>query len=212
MTINEILSNLKLSHAYCLVGGQLEIDQGIKQIVQFLKVPISEIWQSALLPMTIAESRQLIRWLGQTPLFGSRKIAIIPVDKIKNEAISALLKTIEEPPPYATLLVTSPTVKSIAPTILSRCQVVWLGQNSTLAENHIEQNIIDEITSLPKKLEEKSAGQIIDQWLLELTPSLRAGNKVNIIKKLLELRHLTQTNTNPRMILEQAILIKQGVI
>lgn len=43
------------------------------------------------------------------------------------DAANALLKSLEEPPPYALLLLTASSVAALLPTIQSRCVTIWLG-------------------------------------------------------------------------------------
>lgn len=59
------------------------------------------------------------------PVAGSRKIAIInDADTMNDEAANALLKTLEEPPPGALLMLIISNPQSVLPTIHSRCQRV----------------------------------------------------------------------------------------
>jgi DNA polymerase-3 subunit delta' len=62
------------------------------------------------------------------PFEGQRKIFIIQqAEAMTNEAANCLLKTLEEPPPYAALLLTASDTRLLLPTIVSRCQVFGLG-------------------------------------------------------------------------------------
>lgn len=65
--------------------------------------------------------------IGIKPYSGPRKIYIIPnADKMTEQAQNALLKTIEEPPEYAVLLLLTENAKHLLPTILSRCVMLEL--------------------------------------------------------------------------------------
>ncbi len=56
------------------------------------------------------------------PYEGGRKIYIIPdAEKMNVQAQNALLKTIEEPPPYVVMILLSLTQEALLPTIQSRC-------------------------------------------------------------------------------------------
>lgn len=60
--------------------------------------------------------------IGIKPYSGPYKIYIIDdADKMTEQAQNALLKTIEEPPEYAVLILLTNNVSSLLPTILSRC-------------------------------------------------------------------------------------------
>jgi DNA polymerase-3 subunit delta' len=61
------------------------------------------------------------------PFEGQRKVFIIPEAEIMNpQAANCLLKTLEEPPPHAVLLLTASDARLLLPTIVSRCQVFGL--------------------------------------------------------------------------------------
>ena len=67
----------------------------------------------------------LLHDLSLHPMSASRRIAIIDdADKMNAESANALLKTLEEPPPGAILLLISPSLETLLPTIRSRCQKV----------------------------------------------------------------------------------------
>lgn len=56
---------------------------------------------------------------------GRRKVYIIcRVETMNNEAANAFLKTLEEPPPDTTFVLTATNTSELLPTIVSRCQVI----------------------------------------------------------------------------------------
>ncbi|HWL09963.1 MAG TPA: DNA polymerase III subunit delta', partial [Planctomicrobium sp.] len=63
--------------------------------------------------------------LAHAPMEASRRIAIIDdAEAMNEEAANALLKTLEEPPPGAILILLTPDTEAVLPTIRSRCQPV----------------------------------------------------------------------------------------
>lgn len=67
--------------------------------------------------------RQLQKDLQIKPYEGTKKVYIIcDADRMTLQAQNALLKTLEEPPEYATILLLTTKASSLLPTILSRCQ------------------------------------------------------------------------------------------
>ena len=69
--------------------------------------------------------RELCDWFSLKPARGRRKVAIVDdADDLNEEASNAFLKTLEEPPPGAVLILigTSPEIQ--LETVISRCQVV----------------------------------------------------------------------------------------
>lgn len=70
---------------------------------------------------------QLINDIEIKPYSGRYKIYIVPdAQLLTNEAQNALLKTIEEPPEYAVIILLATTVEKFLPTVISRCMVLNL--------------------------------------------------------------------------------------
>ncbi len=80
----------------------------------------------------IDEVRAVQKFLFQKPTVSSKRMAVIcPADVMTDEAQSALLKMIEEPPKDALIVLVAKGVDSLLPTITSRVHVVYfpaLGQ------------------------------------------------------------------------------------
>ena len=75
----------------------------------------------------IDEIRELIKEIQLKPYESKRKVCIIcGADKMNIWAQNTLLKTLEEPPLYATLILLTTKGKSLLPTIISRCRTIKL--------------------------------------------------------------------------------------
>lgn len=71
--------------------------------------------------------RELSSSMSRSPLEGKRKVFLIERgDLLRQESANALLKTLEEPPEYGVILITAANKDLLRPTILSRCQVVYV--------------------------------------------------------------------------------------
>lgn len=71
----------------------------------------------------IDEIRELREKIKFSPVHGSKKVFIIDeVHMLTKEAFNALLKTLEEPPSHAHLILATTEAHKIPPTIISRCQ------------------------------------------------------------------------------------------
>ncbi|MDR3621481.1 MAG: DNA polymerase III subunit delta' [Paludisphaera borealis] len=69
--------------------------------------------------------RDLCAEFGLKPARGVRKVAVVDdVDTMNDEAANAFLKTLEEPPPGAVLILIGTSAEQQLETIVSRCQVV----------------------------------------------------------------------------------------
>jgi DNA polymerase III subunit delta' len=75
--------------------------------------------------LPIAVIRDLCEFFALKPARGLRKVAILDdADDLNEEAANAFLKTLEEPPPGAVLILVGTSAEVQLPTIVSRCQVV----------------------------------------------------------------------------------------
>lgn len=78
-------------------------------------------------PVRIETIRCMKRDVYIRPYAGERKVYLIPdADTMQAPAQNSLLKVLEEPPPYCTLLLLAENANSFLPTILSRATVVRL--------------------------------------------------------------------------------------
>ncbi len=70
---------------------------------------------------------QLVSDVGVKPYYGGRKIYLIPdAEKMNVNSQNAILKTIEEPPAYAILILLTSNREVLLPTITSRCVTLEL--------------------------------------------------------------------------------------
>ena len=82
-------------------------------------------------PLTIEEVRELKEWLYTQPKEGEGKGVLIDgAEEMKREAANALLKTLEEPPKYAYIVLISSNEASLLATIKSRCRTFRFGRLS----------------------------------------------------------------------------------
>jgi len=73
------------------------------------------------------QAREVTRWLMLRPLMASRKVAVVDDAECLNEhGQNALLKTLEEPPGAAVLILCATDASLLLPTVRSRCQRVAL--------------------------------------------------------------------------------------
>jgi len=98
------------------------------------------------------------------PFSGEYKIYIFQVEYLKEEASSAFLKIIEEPPEYGVFIILCPNINFLLPTITSRCFKIYI--NYELPELN-EKN--------RKKIEE----------FIELLNYVKEGNFFKFFKKVL---------------------------
>ena len=75
--------------------------------------------------ISVKEIRDMRADLSIKPYSNARKIYIIPdAEKLTTQAQNALLKTLEEPPEYAVIILIADGLSAFLPTILSRCVIL----------------------------------------------------------------------------------------
>ena len=112
--------------------------------------------------------------LALRPMAGRRRVALVDdADRMSNESANALLKTLEEPPPYAVIVLVADDSSKILPTIRSRCQTVRFGP---LDPSHIARLVTElEWTDDPQEAQAaaaRSGGSLVVARQL-LNPELR---------------------------------------
>lgn len=95
--------------------------------------------------------RNLIEKVIEKPIFSKRKVYIInDFENMTKEAQNCLLKTLEEPPEYATIILITSDENKILTTIKSRCTIVKFVQLSSseikeYVSKYLEENVKDEM-------------------------------------------------------------------
>jgi len=126
-------------HSLLIVGGNptQRRDHALALVAERIKTAIGEVARHPdllyLNPIIIGpklgidQVRDLIKQLAKTPYQAPAKVALIEeADRATPEAQNALLKTLEEPPRQAVIILTASQTSSLLPTIVSRCQLIRL--------------------------------------------------------------------------------------
>jgi DNA polymerase III subunit delta' len=86
-----------------------------------------EIVSPSGLSYGVAETRELVTRAALAPTRGRWQVTIVEdADRFTEQALNALLKSIEEPPARAVWLLCAPSSEDLLPTIRSRCRLVTL--------------------------------------------------------------------------------------
>lgn len=90
--------------------------------------------------ISIEQIRELMQTLSRAPGESQRRVGVINDAHVMSvEGQNAILKTLEEPSPAVVLILITPNVDALLPTIVSRCQVMAL---RPVAEREIEQALV----------------------------------------------------------------------
>ena len=110
----------------------------------------------------IDQIRNLQQEIIYKPYEGKRKTFIIDdADKMTLEAANSLLRTLEEPPDYAVLILLAEEINQLLPTIISRCQQIYF---HSVAQEKIKQHL--------KKFDFSSAEASLYSRLAEGSPGV----------------------------------------
>jgi DNA polymerase-3 subunit delta' len=91
--------------------------------------------------LRIRQIREMVRDLSRSPFEGKHKVVILRrFEDAEEEATNAFLKTLEEPPAYARLILTARDTSLLLSTIASRCQILNL---RPLAITEVERALIE---------------------------------------------------------------------
>jgi len=97
----------------------------------------------------IEQIREMRKEIELKPFKNKKKIYIIDkAEKMTIEASNCLLKTIEEPPYYAIIILICSKIDPILPTIVSRCQIVNFG---LISSNKIKEFLLNKNKNLEKE-------------------------------------------------------------
>jgi DNA polymerase-3 subunit delta' len=131
------------------------IDAGTFPDVRMVEPPrsgimsIAQLWPRAGHKEHSADNAML-RDLHFEPMSGPKRVFIVngaeSLGRGGADAGNSILKTLEEPPPYANFILTAASTAGMMPTIVSRCQVVHFG---LLPADQIEQVLVRRFEVLP---------------------------------------------------------------
>lgn len=75
----------------------------------------------------VSDARDLVARAALAPAGGGWQVVIVEdADRLTEQALNALLKALEEPPPRGVWLLCAPSTEDLLPTIRSRCRVIAL--------------------------------------------------------------------------------------
>ena len=169
--------------------------------------------------ISIKQVRNLITFLSTKPYSSKHKVIIIdPADKMTSQAQNALLKTLEEPPLYAVIILSAKKEDGLLPTVLSRCRKirsdtaqedVLVDRKDVVSFRNLLGYTMGEKLKLAEDLAKKDRDFItglLELWIkeerYEMTQNEMFDKHENIERLLSVLSDLEDTNVNTRLALE----------
>ena len=142
----------------------------------------------------IEQIRNMQRGIQEKPIISTKKVYIIDnADKMKPEAQNALLKTLEEPPEFVTIILIGENENEFLATIKSRCMILHFNQisNSDI-KRYLENNYNMNVTSNMLEVFQGSIGKAIELkdrqedylTIEQAIENLENEDLIDLIKKL----------------------------
>ncbi len=154
--LEQAITNNKISHSYMFLGIS---GIGKKMIAREFAIKILEVEDTENIPdllyiepdgnsIKIEQIREMQKKVQEKPIGAKRKVYIIDqADKMTSEAQNCLLKTLEEPPEFVTIILIGVNENAFLTTIKSRCMILHFNKiddeqlKKYLQENYGIQNI-----------------------------------------------------------------------
>ncbi|AKM81913.1 TPA: hypothetical protein DD449_02290 [Candidatus Berkelbacteria bacterium] len=165
---------------------------------------------------SIAHIKELLHFINLKPFNSERKLAVVSrIENLNTQSANALLKTLEEPPSYATIILTTLNEQKIIPTISSRCSKIRLGFKSNFekTENYLDPDALKKMTVAKKfqwaakVAETDETEKIILLWQEFYRERMHSGEDVLVILgRLNHAKDLLQTNISVKLVLESLTL------
>lgn len=91
----------------------------------------------------VENTREIVKDINTKPYYGGKKVYIIEnAHTMTDGAQNSLLKTLEEPPEYVVMILTTNNINVLLPTVTSRCSIKKFKRNSREeVEKYIQTNI-----------------------------------------------------------------------
>lgn len=164
----------------------------------------------------IENTREIIRFLSLKPFSSEFKLVIIYLaEKMTTEAANNLLKTLEEPPEYARIILTTNAEKLILPTIMSRCRKIKVPTMESLTEPEnylspdelVNMSVAGKFEWVSKVIESSDLELILTCWQKHFREKMLTGvDTTKILREISQAKDLLLTNISVKLLLENLVL------
>ncbi len=144
--------------------------------------------------LKIEQIRQMQKKIIEAPIISNKKVYIIDdADLMTTEAQNCLLKTLEEPPEFVTIILIGSKENNFLSTIKSRCTIIkfqdienesikqYLAQNYGVSD--VSENMLDIFAGSIGKAESLKDKQELYNNIIEIIEKIRTLDLIDILKK-----------------------------
>jgi hypothetical protein len=169
----------------------------------------------------IGDIRDSTKYLDEKPFSAKSKVLVVnDANTLTREAQNALLKTLEEPPSYATILLLTKTLSDLLDTVVSRCKKIQLVAD-IVGSGAPEENSYARILSMSggdrldwageySKQEREDVIELLEKWVAEsrqmMLDSPSESGLENLKFLCSTIKELENTNAGLRLILEALVI------
>jgi len=205
------------SRSFLIIGDSKQAETEVEKIAKSFGINISLASpdKSRIAPekkhLTIDQVRNIKKTIHQKPVKDKFKIIIIEeAHTLTPEGQNALLKTLEEPPQHAVVILQANNKASLLPTILSRVVTI----NKTPKKPEATTNILlqDIGTALVEIAKIKNAEEFLDSQIILLSESLlkrvnpNKSKVIETIEKCVLAKQMINSNVDSHHVLTNLIL------
>lgn len=215
-----MFSKESLHHAYFIEGDRraalADIEKFLYESFKIIRQGHPDIHYSEHESFGIDESRRLRDMQSMKPVLGGKKIFIIALSGITNEAQNSLLKIFEEPTPETHFFVISSSARMLLPTLRSRVVVIShpSAKNISLGDNEAERFVAmsprDRLTFVADMAEEKNK-TAVEMFLKALIAELyekKLKTRAKSIKETVSLaEYVKDRSPSLKLILERVAML-----
>ena len=159
----------------------------------------------------VKDLREKISQINLRPHSGRKRLFLIfAIDQLNHEQANTLLKTLEEPPPYAVILLFAQTFGKVLPTVKSRCHRVILAYDKLDSRSRLwpyfEKKSFAEFVGFIKSLSSEEIEAEVEGALVDIKQKSFNENMLLYRKLARCLIKVKSTNINPRLLLEETFI------
>ncbi len=223
-------------HSYIISGGShiVRQEKTLSLINEFgaNQFDIIKLGVEELSSIGVAEVREFENLLSLAPAYGKIRLGIINfAETLTIEAQQALLKTLEEPPPHAKIILETQIIDALLPTIISRCQIISVSTKESLDDEAITLCLktLKETQEAPigkrlqiietfAKTREEAANWITlailstreamldESGLSKIRTNIPPISNLSLLRRLLLAQQQLTANVNPKLVLDNIFI------
>lgn len=221
MIDDKTIESVKIPSSFLLTGDGKKSKQFVKDVVEKYKIDKFDIYflspddsEGKARAISLKQIKSAQHFLSLTPNSKYKMLYLEEANLLKREAANALLKTLEEPPQYAIIILYSERDNLIS-TVKSRCLqksfVSTKTQTKTDAKDMAKlfsEPFYKTTKELKKIVENNQTAELLSDMEIEFSKNIINFQNISpkILKEILQAKKDIANNVNPLLVLESLVL------